>query len=234
MADNEDEFLDENEEDTEEVKKVKRSFKNLLNRHNGDAMNLATTLFTENAELRAKRRDIQNQLNSSKLAEGEKKLTKAEAEAYEAYLALGPVAELTQSLTKKKELEERITQVEQAEQMAKVAGALSFNVEVLTPLLNPMLADGSSVVFEKEKIEGTDFDVPYLVKGTTKKKISEIATETWKPFLPALQITDSDEEEKDNGIQIIHQGSPKNPGNKNRNPARSLINKKYSLPKKGE
>lgn len=174
----------------------------LLDRHNGDAMAVIATLLSENHSLRAERRELRARLPG----EGAVVLSGEQAQAWQAYTALGAPDALQQQLQQATTAAQRLAALERERAIGEAAAVAGFKPSVLAQL--PGAAD---LTFEVSEVEqnGTKIKVASVKdKDGKMTPLIEYAKEHWPDFLPALTATQSA-----TGARLIPQNVGTTPGN---------------------
>jgi hypothetical protein len=119
--------------------------------------------------------------------EGSVVLAGDDAKAWEAYKALGKPDDVKKKLEKLPELETKVADVDNAEQMAKAAEPLGWNPKPLAKLAKDHKL--TFVEVKDEVVNGKTVKVPY-VKGpeanATPVKLEDFAQQHFADFMPAL------------------------------------------------
>lgn len=169
---------------------AQEGLKKLLEKHSNDAMALAGQLHTENFQLREQKRALKAQLDAAeklKPADGSVVLSKAEAERYDAYKALGKPEELGAIRTERDELKTKVAKAERDSSLRTVAEVEGFDAEVFTSLVTN---DQSFEIKEIKKDNQTIKQAFIVIESDGKKEskpLAEFAAEKWSKFLPALK-----------------------------------------------
>lgn len=161
---------------------AQQGLKNLLQRHNNDAMALAGQLYSENYELRTTRRQLREELEQTKKklpAEGTVVITAEEAKAFEAYKKLGKPEELETARTE-------IDTLKRGLLLDKAAALLEYRPGVLKKL-----ADGLQISLREETVDGKVVETPIVTEGDKAISLKEFAEKNWPDFIPALLAADS-------------------------------------------
>jgi hypothetical protein len=151
-----------------------------LAKHQGDAMALATFLFSDNYDLREKNRKLKEQIP----AEGQMVISKSESEKLETYKALGKPDELKTRLEAHATMETENAELKRDGQLRDVAQEAGWKVSVLK---DRDKATGSKLeYFFKEEGEQKK-KVPYVKTEQGEVSLEKYATENWADYLPALK-----------------------------------------------
>lgn len=172
----------------------------LAARH-GDATKALEKLVDENHDMREKNRALKAELKaaqetaaSAKVPDGAVVLTKADAEAWAAYQALGAPRDVAAAVTERDTLKQTIADrdARAARQQAARAGAaaLGWNADALATF-----ADDRALRLEMREVEvdGVKKSVPHVLSGegdaVTAEPLDVVAARDFAVYLPALTAT---------------------------------------------
>ncbi|SMB93325.1 hypothetical protein [Deinococcus hopiensis] len=163
--------------------KAAQNLQNLLSKHNGDAIALAATLLGENANYRDRIRTLEGEVEKTKLPDGSVVLSKADAERYAAYQALGKPDELKTKLADGETATSELGTLKKRDTLRTVADKVGYKPSVLERL-------GGDLTFEEIEVDGEKAGEKvktYGVKLADKVvPLDQYAKEQWGDFLPAL------------------------------------------------
>lgn len=173
-----------------------QNFQRLLERNNNDAMQLAGKLFDENYHYRQRIRQLETQtrdLQGQVPGEGSVVLTGDEAQAWQAYRALGTPDEVKQGLDQRADYAKRLADAERETVLRQVADQAGYKPSVLAQLDRMAQAQGKALEFElREQEENGQTVQRSIVKdGETELPLSDYANQEWADFLPALTVQPS-------------------------------------------
>lgn len=152
----------------------RQNLQGLLQRHQGDALAVVSTLLAENHSLRDERRQLRSQLPP----QGAVVLNEQQAGQWTAYQQLGTVEALTQERTTAQTTQTELTGLRRESLLNKVEGASGYKASVLGRLADDKIgfeireADGKKSVIVKD--------------GDKETPLAEYAQAKWADFLPAL------------------------------------------------
>jgi len=161
--------------------KVPEGFMNLLKREGEDTLQISLKLYTENFELRADRRKLQDEVTelkkSSDVPEDQTLISKEDAVLLAKYKELGTPDEIGKVSTD-------FTTVQRSQVLAKVAETAGYEASVFNKLAGELTFEERDETIEGEKKK---FIVVLPGEGKEAIRISEYAEANWKDFLPALK-----------------------------------------------
>lgn len=134
-----------------------------------------------NYKLREKNRVLRQErdaLTAKQPAEGARVLTADEAQAYDAYLALGKPADLKTALEARTTEGAELAQLKREKLLAKAADAAGYKASVLTQLA------GDLDIQVKQSKDGKPLAV--VVTNGEETALADYAKAQWEDFLPAL------------------------------------------------
>lgn len=155
--------------------------KNLLARHQNDAMSLAADLYNQTYKLREDRRSLRDrvkELEKVKPPEDAVVLTGEEKEAYNRYKDLGAPEEIQQKF------EEAKTSAREA-RILKMSSDLGFKDSVLRTLLG----DKDIVIEDVETEDGQKKPVYKVQDGEEAVGVEKLLETKWSDFKPSLLTT---------------------------------------------
>lgn len=164
---------------------VTKAFEKLVARKGGDSNAVALMLFDENKRYR----DTINDLRGKVPAEGAVVLAGADAQAYEAYKALGKPEEVKAAIEKRDQLQGQLDDVTRDATIRDAAAAAGFKFSVLSERDKvARKVDGKTLMFAVREVErdGKRSNVAFVKDGDTEKPLSEYAAEKWADYMPAL------------------------------------------------
>ena len=154
-----------------------------LAKHQGDAMALATFLFSDNYDQREKRRQAEAKLPK----DGAVIVSKEDAALLEAAKATGlKPDEFKGALESSADDKKEIARLKRKDILRDVAQAHGYKLSVLEDLDGK--AEGVEYVRKEEKDKGGQVKVAYHVKSEGKEvPLEQFATEKWADYMPALR-----------------------------------------------
>ena len=161
--------------------KVPEGFMNLLKREGEDTLQTSLKLYTENFELRADRRKLQDEVaelkKSSDVPEDQTLISKEDATLLTKYKEMGTPEEIGKVSTD-------FTTMQRSQVLAKVAETAGYEASVFDKL-----AGDTTFEEREETIDGKKSTYIVVLPGEGKEaiRISEYAEANWKDFLPALK-----------------------------------------------
>jgi hypothetical protein len=171
-------------------------YQKLLAKHNNDAMAVAAMLYQDNYQAREKARQLQSELDATKLkipAEGTAVIPADQAEMLKAYLAIGKPDELGQ-------LQGQLVAMRKAQIVAQAAAAHGYKSKVLGDL-------AAKATIEMREIDKDGKKAPaafVLEDGGKATLLPDYAKDNWADYLPALA-----EQQQERRIAPGNGGDPK-------------------------
>jgi hypothetical protein len=159
---------------------AERNLQNLLAKKNGDAVALAAQLLAENADLRAKRRTVEEERDALKAkvpAEGSVILTGDDARTFGELTAATPLKDLKGKLDEATTATSKLQTLERQQTVRDAADALGWDAKRLERLLKD-----APLEVKTEKRDGKDVTVYAVKDGETTVALEE----AFQDFLPAL------------------------------------------------
>lgn len=206
-------------------KTAAQALQSLLDKHKGDAMALALQLVQENYELRHKnaghRAEIE-QLKGKVPAEGSITLSKADAQRWadyqalgkpeevkqklaetDAYAALGKVDEIKAKLSEGEALQGRLSAYEKEKQVREAAEAVGFNPVVLADRVGSAGLEITSETKDGKPVKSVSIKVK---EGEAEKSypLVEYAEKNWGPYMASLKANGQQGQQ---GTRYIEQGA---------------------------
>lgn len=170
--------------DTQGGSSGKTRASDVLEQYGRDALRLAEKLAdvqSDNYRLREERRTLKQQLADAQgkaPAADAKVLTKDEAQAYDAYVALGKPADLKTALDARGSADQELTALKRERTIAKAAEAAGYKPSVLATLA------GDLDIQVKPGKDGKSLVV--VVTDGEETALADYAAKAWADFLPAL------------------------------------------------
>lgn len=195
----------------------------LVGRHDGDMRAVVDKLFGENFSLREARRVLDEQitdLTGKVPVDGALVLNGDDVAAWTGYTALGNIEDVTNGMAERDTLKASLTQHERQQLWTKAAEAHGYKAAVLMKLA------GTDLNLEMRTVTGDNestYQVAYVLPNEGEAvKLDVYAAKQWPDFMPALQVTDGQQQ---SGVKFVsQQGS----GNKKAtNVAKTYIAKTY-------
>lgn len=170
----------------------------------GDATRAVLKLYRDNYRLREKNRDLTTQLQQAQGAappQGAVVLSGEEAQAWEAYKALGAPKDVEAKLREGQTHGEELARARRAETLRTVAETARFKPSVLEAL--DAQAGGLEYEVKDEQQNGQTVKVAYVKDAQGQQKpLTQYAQERWGDFLPSLRA-----EPQGNGVRFVPQGA---------------------------
>jgi hypothetical protein len=166
----------------------------LLAQYGGDAIRMAEKLAefqTDNYTLREKNRALKQERDDARgkvPTEGGKVLSKDEATAYEAYVALGKPADLQAAIDTGKTHQERLATLERDAMIRRAADAHKYNEAALAKL--PSLV-GKGLVIEDVQEDGKAVPRAFVQHDNAKIPLPDYIAQHDAVFAPSLVIEGS-------------------------------------------
>lgn len=202
---------DENRNENNIEDRISQAIAGLVSRHNNEPIKAIETLLTENFSYREKIRERDAkiaELNGQLPAEGAIILKKSEAEAWEAYKALGKPEELKVKIEERDTLAAEAAGLKRQAAIAQVAEAAGFNAKVLQTLAGESEFEVKTMEVDGKTVSKAFIFIP-SADGKTReaKPLGEYAEANWSEFLPALQAAGGDSGRRggDQGTPFIRQ-----------------------------
>lgn len=169
----------------------------------GDATRAVLKLYRDNYRLREKNRDLTAQLQQAQGAappQGAVVLSGDEAQAWEAYKALGAPKDVEAKLKEGQMHGEELARARRAETLRTVAETARFKPSVLEAL--DAQAGGLEYEVKDEQQNGQTVKVAYVKDGQGQTPLTQYAEKTWGDFLPSLRA-----EPQQAGTRFVQQGA---------------------------
>ena len=165
----------------------------------GDANRALLKLYRDNYKLREKNRELTGQLDQLP-PQGAVVLTGDDAQAWEAYRALGAPKDVETRLKDGQAHGEELTRLKRSETLRAVADAARFKPQVLMAL--DAQAGGLEYEVKDETQNGQTVKVAYVKDGQGQTPLSQYAEHHWVDFLPSLRA-----EPAAQGTRFVQQGT---------------------------
>lgn len=153
------------------------AFNRLLDRHERDGVQLARQLYDENYRYREQIRALQGQLPAA----GAVVLPPEQATAWATYQQLGAPDALRTALAERQQFAADVQTLRQETTLRDVAAIQGYDLDVLRTVGGAL-----SYVIKDETKDGKPARVVYVKDGETETPLSQVATQQWVKFLPAL------------------------------------------------
>lgn len=215
-----------------------------LAKRNNDFNKLAEDLLADNARVRERRRQVEEEnatLKGKAIPEGGIALTKEEAELWKVFKELGKPEEVKQKLEEYPTVSAELKGLKREKEMNRLAKIVGFRGSVLARLDK---TEGGLEYIEKEEL--SDADDPdsekvqrvYVKQGDKEIELTAFARRNWDEFMPSLQASTSgdddgsgDERRSGRGMPFPEMGSGRG-GNQNRDWLDNYHNSMYGQPKR--
>jgi hypothetical protein len=171
---------------------VVKAFEKLLDRKGGDTSAVAMMLFDENKRYR----DKINELTGKVPVEGAVVLNAADAQAWEAYKALGTHEEVKQAVEQRGQLQGQLDSLARESAIRDAAAAAGYKFTVLQDRDEVARLKGKALSYAVREIEkdGTKAKVAFVKDGDTEKPLSDYAQEHWGEFMPSLVVQGTEQQ----------------------------------------
>jgi hypothetical protein len=143
-------------------------------------------VLTDNSQLRAQRRTLRQEVTDLKAkqpVEGGRVLTKEEAAAYDAYVALGEPAKVKTSLEAAATATQRLTALERTDALRAAAEAHGYKAGVLGELRS---LDGKAIETREMEVEGQKVKRAFVKDGATETLLPDYLSQQAPDVLAAL------------------------------------------------
>lgn len=182
-----------------------QAFQSLLAKHSNDALAVASKLFDENFTHRQRIRELEGKVP----ADGTVILSKADAERFEAFKALGKKPdELKQALADAENATNENAVLKKKDILRDVAAAHGYKLSVLQD--QDQKSGGLEYKLKDEGKAGETRKVAYVVVEGKESPLEEYAAEQWADYMPALKA-----EQAQTDVQVGNGRSPKPSGGMN-------------------
>jgi hypothetical protein len=221
---------------------VGATYKELLARHNNDAVSLAMSLLSDNFQWREKNRELRTEVTTlqGKLpGEGTRVLTPDEVKLWDQYVAHGTPDQVKAIIQDRDRLQVEVEKTGKETVIQQVAG-LGWNVNGLRDLLG-----NSEIKLEEREVEGQKTKVAMVKDGDKFVELEGFAKQKWPHFYSVLRTESSDTGgeqgvapentgSSNDGVVWINQSSSQNGLAKGttRDVVEGHINKTYHVPGK--
>lgn len=163
----------------------------LAAQYHNDAMRLSEKLaevLEDNYKLRDKNRTLTQERDTARgkaAPEGARMLMATEAAAYDAYVALGPAADLQSALTERDTLKQEIATTRRTESIRSAADAHGYKASALGKLRS---LEGKTLETREVEVEGSKVKRSFVKDGTTETPLPDFLAANEADLLPALTV----------------------------------------------
>lgn len=206
---------------------VVKAFEKLLERKGGDASAVALMLYDENKRYRDKISELSGKVPS----EGAVVLSASDAQAWQAYKALGTHEEVKQAIEQRGQLQGQLDSLSRESVLRDAAAAAGYKFSVLQDRDKVARIDGKQLSYAVREVEkdGKKAPVAFVKDGDTEKPLAEYAQEQWAEFLPSL--VQGTQQANGTPYPAQHAGTGGNAPVTTKQVAENMLNKAYA-PKK--
>lgn len=204
---------------------VVKAFEKLLERKGGDASAVAQMLFHENKQYR----DRISELTGKVPAEGAVVLSATDAQAWQAYKALGTHEEVKTAVEQRTQLQGQLDSLSRESAIRDAATAAGYKFSVLLDRDKVARVDGKQLGFSVREVEkdGSKTKVAFVKDGDTEKSLAEYAQEQWAEFMPSL-VVQGTQQQNGTPYPAQHSGTGGNKPTTTKEQAQATLNKAYA------
>lgn len=200
----------------------RQNLQGLLQRHNGDALQVVATLLAENHTLRDERRQLRSQIPT----QGAVVLTAEQAATWQSYQQLGAPDALRTQLSERETAQKDLAELRRREHVRDVASVVGYKPSVLLDRAQGLELEVAEVEQDGKK------EKQAFVKGKDgqRTRLEEYAQSNWSDYLPALQVEQQQSKQAQQpGTSYVRQSAGGAPAKTDA--ATSYLSRAYRRPK---